>query len=275
MSGQRISSPGVLYRLVIVAAVAAAPAEADLTTTLVASDLSRPVYCTSPPGDPRLFIIEQSGLIKILADGNVLSEPFLDLQELVPEISGDDERGLLGIAFHPDYFEVRHLGFHLWRAPDGSDSFIRINKSLIEPDEEDGHVYGFVDEGVTLGETYAFKLEAIDRMGGSQFFSLGSITATLSSASARSFHLGPVEPNPFRTRRTAATIPVALEAAARVSLDIDDVRGVMVRTLLNGVLEGGHHSIAWTAAMGTAVSPTRGSTSFGSAPVNAPKPASS
>jgi len=52
-------------------------------------------------GDDRLFIVEQGGQIKILnKDGSVNAQPFLDIDNLV--LSGG-ERGLLGLAFHPNY----------------------------------------------------------------------------------------------------------------------------------------------------------------------------
>ncbi|MHC4414980.1 MAG: PQQ-dependent sugar dehydrogenase [Planctomycetota bacterium] len=77
-----------------------------LTTVRVASGLNRPILATHAPGDEsRLFIVEQRGVIKILdlTTNTVLPVPFLDIDALVPNISGNDERGLLGLAFHPDY----------------------------------------------------------------------------------------------------------------------------------------------------------------------------
>jgi glucose/arabinose dehydrogenase len=82
---------------------AASPAHAGLSSTRVASGLSRPVYVAAPDGDDRLFIVEQRGIIKVLENGAVLAVPFLDIDALVPDISGNDERGLLGMAFHPGY----------------------------------------------------------------------------------------------------------------------------------------------------------------------------
>ena len=68
----------------------------------VASGLSAPVGVAAPPGDPdRLFIVEQnSGQIKILKNGSVLGTPFLDIGALA---SSGGERGLLSMAFHPNY----------------------------------------------------------------------------------------------------------------------------------------------------------------------------
>lgn len=54
--------------------------------------------------DDRLFIIEQRGTIRILTpDGEVMEEPFLDLSDTVSQTGF--ERGLLGLAFHPNYHE--------------------------------------------------------------------------------------------------------------------------------------------------------------------------
>ncbi|HSG99951.1 MAG TPA: PQQ-dependent sugar dehydrogenase, partial [candidate division Zixibacteria bacterium] len=86
-------------------------AEAAMRTVRVASGLTRPLYAISPPGDyNRLFIVEQGGLIRILKDGVILTQPFLDLTD---SVSCCGERGLLGLAFHPDYatngyFYVNH-----------------------------------------------------------------------------------------------------------------------------------------------------------------------
>ncbi|NDI98679.1 T9SS type A sorting domain-containing protein [Flavobacterium sp. LaA7.5] len=52
-------------------------------------------------GDDRLFVVEQGGMIKVLnADGTTNATPFLNVDNL---ISSGSERGLLGLAFHPDY----------------------------------------------------------------------------------------------------------------------------------------------------------------------------
>lgn len=52
-------------------------------------------------GDERLFVVEQAGIIKILnPDATVNPTPFLNITSL---ISSGGERGLLGLAFHPDY----------------------------------------------------------------------------------------------------------------------------------------------------------------------------
>src|SRR5262245_40715715 len=85
-----------------------APAQAldPIKTVRVASGLNRPTYVTAVPGDPtRLFILEQLGSIKILdlATETIIGE-FLNIDALVAGPSStSDERGLLCLAFHPDY----------------------------------------------------------------------------------------------------------------------------------------------------------------------------
>lgn len=80
-----------------------------LTTERVASGLSSPVYVTYPPGDfDRAFIVEQIGRVRILDISQdppvLLATPFLDIQS---RVSFGGERGLLGLAFHPDYATTR------------------------------------------------------------------------------------------------------------------------------------------------------------------------
>ena len=76
-------------------------AQTPLTTTVVASGLSSPLFVTSPPGDTgRIFIVQQGGRVRIVKNGSLLPGNFLNLQG---KISSGGERGLLGLAFHPDY----------------------------------------------------------------------------------------------------------------------------------------------------------------------------
>jgi plastocyanin/glucose/arabinose dehydrogenase len=82
----------------------------------VATGMSAPLYGISPPGDKtRLFVLEQNGLIRVLLNGVLLPTPALDIQTRVqPPLNANnpnDERGLLGIAFHPGYTNPASPGF--------------------------------------------------------------------------------------------------------------------------------------------------------------------
>ena len=74
------------------------PPSPPLALQQVASGFDRPVLVTAPAGDPRLFVVEQTGDIEIISGGSVLPAPFLDLG-----VTSGGERGLLGLAFHPQY----------------------------------------------------------------------------------------------------------------------------------------------------------------------------
>ena len=70
----------------------------------VASGFSKPLYVVEPPdGSGRLFVVEQDGKIRILKDGAINSQPFLDAASVIT--SNGNEQGLLGLAFHPKYKE--------------------------------------------------------------------------------------------------------------------------------------------------------------------------
>ncbi len=75
----------------------------DLQT--VAAGLVSPLQVThASDGSGRLFIVEQTGQIRIAQDGALLPAAFLDISTLLPALNaGFDERGLLGLAFHPSY----------------------------------------------------------------------------------------------------------------------------------------------------------------------------
>jgi glucose/arabinose dehydrogenase len=80
---------------------AAVPASTTLKLQTIASSLNSPIFLTAPRGDVnRLFVVEQGGTIKVLdrASGTVLST-FLT----VSGITRGGERGLLGLAFDPNY----------------------------------------------------------------------------------------------------------------------------------------------------------------------------
>ena len=96
-----LSSP---LALALLATVAVAQPEAALVP--VAGGFTHPLALAEPPDDTgRLFVVDQTGQIWIVsAEGERLGEPFLDVQPQMIELNeGYDERGLLGLAFHPDY----------------------------------------------------------------------------------------------------------------------------------------------------------------------------
>ncbi|MEZ6073477.1 MAG: PQQ-dependent sugar dehydrogenase [Pirellulales bacterium] len=94
---------GIAVGALLLSVVVAGPIRAAVKTERIISGLNQPLYVTAAPGDAsRLFIVEKGGAIKIYDrnSGTVLATPFLNL---AGQVSTSGERGLLGLAFHPDY----------------------------------------------------------------------------------------------------------------------------------------------------------------------------
>lgn len=81
---------------------------------IIAGGLTRPVDLQSAfDGSGRLFIIEKYGAIRIFENGQLLDQPFINIDDRVDD--GSNEMGLLGLAFHPNYeqngyFYVNYTG---------------------------------------------------------------------------------------------------------------------------------------------------------------------
>jgi uncharacterized repeat protein (TIGR01451 family) len=102
---------------------------------IVASGFENPVQIIhSGDGSGRLFVVEQTGRVKVVKAGTVLPSPFLDLSNL---ITCCGERGLLGLAFHPNYAENGYLYVNYSRASDGATMIVRYQVSEGDPDRAD------------------------------------------------------------------------------------------------------------------------------------------
>ncbi|MFW6175981.1 MAG: PQQ-dependent sugar dehydrogenase, partial [Acidobacteriota bacterium] len=76
----------------------------------MASGLDFPTTVVQPAdGTGRFFVLEQPGRVRVVQDGELLPEPFLDFSN---QVSCCDERGLIGLAFHPDFAANGELFVH-------------------------------------------------------------------------------------------------------------------------------------------------------------------
>src|SRR5688500_5089977 len=74
-----------------------------LKLTRVAEGLNEPVRITSArDGTDRLFIAERFGRIRVLVNGELQPEPFLDISNKV-NTTDNYQQGILGVAFPPNY----------------------------------------------------------------------------------------------------------------------------------------------------------------------------
>ena len=86
-------------------------------------------------GDDRLFVVEQPGRIRIIRDDRLLDRPYLDIVEKVS--TSGNERGLLSVAFHPDYAANGQFFVNYTRQPDGATVIERYTVSPNDPDRAD------------------------------------------------------------------------------------------------------------------------------------------
>jgi glucose/arabinose dehydrogenase len=103
----------------------------------VASGLASPVFVGhAGDGSNRLFILEQAGVVKVLQPGASTPTDFLDIRAQV--LSGG-ERGLLGLAFHPQYASNRRFFVYYTRVGDGAlviaEYHASTNPNVAEPTE--------------------------------------------------------------------------------------------------------------------------------------------
>ncbi|WP_412476953.1 PQQ-dependent sugar dehydrogenase [Flavobacterium sp. TBRC 19031] len=93
-----------------------------------AAGFSSPVEIAHPDNDARLFVVQQSGLIRILnPNGTINTTPFLTLTSST--ILSGGERGLLGLAFHPNYATNGYFYVNYTRAGDGATVIARYSVS--------------------------------------------------------------------------------------------------------------------------------------------------
>jgi len=119
-----------------------APESSSIQLTPVVSGLNRPLYVTNAgDGSNRLFVLEQSGNIWVIEEGEQLEQPFLNVSDLISPSaigSGYSEQGLLGIAFHPDY-ENNGFFFINYTDQSGDTVVARYSVSLSNPNIADAN----------------------------------------------------------------------------------------------------------------------------------------
>jgi glucose/arabinose dehydrogenase len=112
------------------------PGRVAVAVQAVVSGLASPVSVTGAgDGSGRLFVLEQAGRIRIVVGGRLLSQPFLDLSSIV---SCCGERGLLGLAFHPDFAaDGRFYVYYTDTSADFAITIAEYRPSASEPDVAD------------------------------------------------------------------------------------------------------------------------------------------
>ena len=131
MKSMRQFVAALLLALAFMSARAAAQGVPPVTLQPVLSNLSSPVLLTNArDGSNRLFVVEQPGRVQVLQPGASTPSVFLDITSKV--LSGG-ERGLLGLAFHPQFSGNRRLFVNYTRRPDGATVIAEYRVSATNP----------------------------------------------------------------------------------------------------------------------------------------------
>jgi glucose/arabinose dehydrogenase len=130
--------------------LAAHPAFAQLSSTTYVSSLTNPVGFVQDPSNPSLqYVIQQGGIIRVVQNGSLLPTPFVNLSTA---IASGGERGLLGLAFPPNYGSSGRF-YVCFTNPAGHIVVARLRRSSSNPLVWDGSRFDFFWPG---GQRFIF-----------------------------------------------------------------------------------------------------------------------
>ncbi len=124
------------FGIAVVAMAAAAQPAAPIGLEPVVEDgLEEPVFVThAGDGSGRLFVLEQPGRIRAVENGELTERPFLDIAD---RVNAGGERGLLGLAFHPEFPTNGRYVVNYTREPDGATVVSEFRVSPPDPNASD------------------------------------------------------------------------------------------------------------------------------------------
>lgn len=134
--------------LLILTALTATAAPAAPAVERAIDGLSAPVRLTAPAGDDRLFVVEQSGRIRVFDQDGTTRGLFLDWTD---QTNGGGERGLLGLAFAPDHATSGR--FYINYTDNSGDT--RVARLLTDPDDADRALPGSVQQILRVDQPFS------------------------------------------------------------------------------------------------------------------------
>ncbi len=142
--------------------------------------------------------------------------------------------------------EKNNLGFNIYRSNSEKGDYTKINSSLImgAGNSTTPQNYEFADDKVEAQKTYYYQLEDVDQTGSSRFH--GPINVFVEQAIPKEFALNQNYPNPFNPE---TTISYDLPKDTQVKIDIFNVRGELVKELLNTQQNAGTKTLIWDGTL--------------------------
>ncbi len=124
------------------------PALPSIAFERIAGGFERPTFVTGAgDGSGRLFVTEKRGTIRIVRDGQVAPQPFLDIRARIA--SSGNEQGLLGLAFHPAFAANGRFFVYYTAKEGGANTLAEYRVAPADPDRADpasGRVLFAIDD---------------------------------------------------------------------------------------------------------------------------------
>ncbi len=133
-------------------------------------------------------------------------------------------------------YELDNAGFHVFRARSKKAPFVQVSEKMILP-KSSGH-YTFQDNTVSVGESYYYKIGAIDNQGNTSLHGLVEIDVE----APKNYDLSQNYPNPFNPQ---TNINFKLKKGGMVDLKIFNTNGQLVRKLVRQHMSAGMHTVMW------------------------------
>ena len=145
--------------------------------------------------------------------------------------------------------ETENLGFNIYRSVNKNGEFLMLNAELIagHGSTSERHEYSYVDRNVINGVTCYYKLEDVDYAGKAELHDKvvsATPTSKESDANINEFRLYPCYPNPFNP---STNIRISLPENAPLKLQVYNLNGGLINTLVNKSLSAGEYSFTWNA----------------------------
>ncbi len=147
---------------------------------------------------------------------------------------------------------TENIGFDVFRSMSPNSGFSLINENIIPVSNTPGNVhnYSFFDPNVDPGQTYYYQLGDVDMSGNVATYGPIAVTAGVTGVAEKSgatrarmdYALGMAYPNPFNGR---TNIQFTMARSGWVRLEVYNLQGQRIRTLLSEVRTAGNHVVAW------------------------------
>jgi len=141
--------------------------------------------------------------------------------------------------------EVNNLGFNVYRSTNDEENYHNINGVLIEGagNSSEANDYYFTDSEIVPGNRYSYKIEDVSNDGQKEMH--GPVTVQTEKSDdqiANSYALGNAYPNPFNPE---TTITYEIPEECTVKINIYDIQGNLVSSLVNTVQNAGNYKVTW------------------------------